>query len=134
MPEPTPMITMTVRPGKLSKSGAASGGRLPDHAEAWWGPRLFQTQSVNGATMRLARLLVAAGCPDQPWQAVGDDGQRRRHGGSLHRLAKLTLAESADATLRFVPYVEYPTPLFGPGQDGAEPDYLGMPQPSSSKP
>ncbi len=129
MPEPATIITMTVREGKLSKSGAASGGRPPDYAEAWWGPVLFQTQSANGASMRLARELVAAGCPDQPWQAVGEDGQRRFFGKSLHRLAKLTLAEGADAALRFAPYVEYPTPLFGRGQDGAEPDYLGMPRP-----
>jgi hypothetical protein len=49
---------------------------------------------------------VAAGCPDQPWQAIGDDGQRRLFGASLHRLARLTV--SGD---RLVPFKEFPAGL-----------------------
>jgi len=39
--------------------------------------------------MALARVLVEAGAPDQPWRVPG-----RLHGPSLHRLARLTVTET----------------------------------------
>jgi hypothetical protein len=43
----------------------------------------------------LARVLVNAGVPDQPWQCVNDSGQRSVYGSSLHRLATRTVSEAA---------------------------------------
>ena len=73
-----------------------------DTAEAEWDGRVFRAASSHGASMALARQLVAAGCPDQPWHVPG-----RLHGRSLHRLARLTIEEGADG-LRFRRYRETP--------------------------
>lgn len=62
--------------------------------------RTFAAVSSNGASMALARQLVAAGYMDGPWQAVGRDGKRRLCGPSLHRLAKLTIRENDRVGLR----------------------------------
>jgi len=84
-------------------------------AEATWNGQTYRAASSHGATMALARQLVAAGCPDQLWRVPG-----RLHGRSLHGLAKLTIEEGADG-LRFRRYRE--NTRFLPGgarQDGAE--------------
>lgn len=78
------MLTITVT------SRALDGA---DIAGANLGGRTVRAVSRRGATMALARRLVAAGCADQPWQAVGVDGRLRFHGPSLHRLAGLTIRE-----------------------------------------
>jgi hypothetical protein len=54
---------------------------------------LYVTASANGATMALARQLVAAGCPDQPWEARNAEGQRTVYGSSLHALARTTISK-----------------------------------------
>ena len=70
----------------------APAGKTHETASATWNGRVFQASSANGATMALARQLVAAGCPDQPWEACGIDQQRRFYGQRLHRLAKLSVS------------------------------------------
>jgi hypothetical protein len=71
-------------------------------------PTLASEATRGSALMRCARQLVAAGCEDQSWQACGHDGQRRLFGGSLHRLAKLTVTEDQKGGLRFAAYVPFP--------------------------
>ena len=86
------MITMTVREGKLSAQAAKTGSPLPDIAETAWNASAYDTRSKTGAVFALARKLVDAGCPDQPWETRGDDGQRRLHGSSLHAIARLSVS------------------------------------------
>ena len=62
----------------------------------------------NGATMALARQLIAAGFPDTPWEAVGADGRIRLQGPSLHAWARWTMSETDSHGLRRVPYVSDP--------------------------
>jgi len=91
-----------------------------DVASAVWEGRGFMAVSRNGATMKLARRLVEAGCPDGPWQACGAEGVRF-HGPSLHGLAKWTIWEG-DGPMRLARYVEKPRfPARDATQDGAEP-------------
>jgi hypothetical protein len=97
------MIIMTVL--------EAPTGKTQETATAPWIGRVFQASSANGATMALARQLVAAGCPDQPWEARGPDHQRRCFGQQLHRLARLTVATDG----RFELYRPFP-------RRGASPD------------
>jgi hypothetical protein len=58
-----------------------------DHAEATWNGQRFAVAHAS-ATTELARVLMAAGCPDQPWQAYTPDGTPSLRGGSLHRWAE----------------------------------------------
>ena len=51
-----------------------------------------RAESRHGATMALARILVAGGVPDGPWQAERN-GVPVMRGPSLHRLAGLTITE-----------------------------------------
>jgi hypothetical protein len=53
--------------------------------------RSYETVSRNGAACALARQLVAAGCPDRPWQVVDQLGMVCLSGRSLHGLARLTV-------------------------------------------
>lgn len=100
------MITITVQEWKLSKLRYVHGRLVPDRATAEWDGRQFEAVSANGASMKLARLLVAGGCPDQPWQTVGVDGQQRLRGTSLHDWAKWTIQH--EPTPRRIPYKEHP--------------------------
>ncbi len=79
-----------------------------DVAATVWQDRPFRAASTRGSVIsRLARELVAAGCPDQDWQAVGIDGQRRLFGSSLCRLAQQTIKEN-DRGLWVVAYQAFP--------------------------
>jgi hypothetical protein len=115
------MITIALAPDKLTKTGAAAGAPLPDRASAVWDGTTYTARTSHGAAMAVARTLMAAGCPDQPWQAVSPDGERLLHGGSLHRLANLTVSE-ADGRTRIVPYVpDRRFPVEQADQDGVQP-------------
>ena len=107
------MITMTLIPGRLSKSQGVSGGFPQDQAEATWQGAAFRTVSRNSACCDLARKLVDAGCPDQPWEARSSAGQRSVFGDSLHALARTTV--TADG--RFVRW--HPRPDLEADQDAA---------------
>ena len=84
---------MIIAEGRLSKTGAASGGAVPWRAWCEWGGEHWAVFSSHGAVMALARVLVAAGCEDQPWEALGEDGARVLYGPSLLRISRLTFSE-----------------------------------------
>jgi hypothetical protein len=101
------MIRMTLWQGQPSKSGAVTGAPVPDEASAEWGGELFSVRTPRGATMALARRLVAAGCPNQSWEAYDREGKRLLFGPNLHSLATWTYVEG-DRPLKMVPHVERP--------------------------
>jgi hypothetical protein len=93
------MITFIVRQGPtppVTPDRLKNSRPVPDIAATHWNGQPYEASSTHSATMKLARLLVAEGCPDQPWEARGTDGQRRYFGKSLHRWAELTLTESPE--------------------------------------
>ena len=98
-----------------------------DVASAEWDGQPFTAQSRSGASMVLARRLVAAGCPDQPWECRNREGQRTVYGASLHRLAGLMVRD-----LRIVPYV--PTDRVTATVDGAEPLVGSAAPPAARRP
>lgn len=88
------MITITSVP--LSRDGtsaAKGGGSLPDHASTLWNGVAYATPHGNGAVLKLARILVEAGCPDQPWETRNAEGHRSLYGHSLHQLSRLTVTD-----------------------------------------
>jgi hypothetical protein len=90
-----------------------------DVAETVVCSRRYCAQSRNGATMALARQLVAAGVGDCTWEARGTDGQRRFFGSSLYQLSRLTIADSDYDGLRVRRYTLPMLPV-GAALDGAE--------------
>lgn len=101
------MITITLIPGRLSRTGAAQGARPADQATATLDGVLYTAQSAHGASMVLARQLVAASCPDQAWEARNAKRQRTVYGNSLHALARTTI----DANGRFIRWQPRPDGL-----------------------
>jgi len=57
----------------------------------------------------LARLLVAAGVPDQPWETRTAAGTRSLFGPSLHGLAGLVAEESSLRWRRYRPFAGVPS-------------------------
>jgi len=81
----------------------------------------YAAASRNGATMALARQLVAPGFPDQPVEAVGTDGRIRFTAPSLHRLAQWTVIERDRGGIAFERYQRNPHAVTRPTMpDGAE--------------
>ncbi len=76
-------MTVLVTMGLLQRPDGADVARCGEHVAV----------SRHGATMALARALVAAGVPDGPWQAERN-GVPVLRGPSLHRLAGLTVIET----------------------------------------
>jgi hypothetical protein len=117
------MLTMTLEQWKLTKHQAKHGVPVPDRATAEWQGKRYEQIDAHGAIFALARQLVADGCPDQPWQALGTNGMCCLHGPSLHGLTKWTIQESSSQPIRRVPYVPLPEGAFrrsGSSKDGAE--------------
>jgi hypothetical protein len=78
-----------------------------DRAIAEFGGQLYEAESRAGAVMALARELIAAGCPDQRWIAVGKKGAVRFRGPSLLRIAGLTIVEREQRGLAIVKWSAY---------------------------
>lgn len=79
-------------------------GSRRDSASCTWDGRDFQVRAFS-ATTALARQLVAAGCPDQPWEAYTPTGERSIRGRSLHWWATRVLIEM-NGRLKYTPYRE----------------------------
>ena len=77
-------------PSRVLKPSA--GGATYDFATAEWQGAVFNARSSTGVVCALARLLIAAGCPDQPWQATRN-GIVVMLGKSLASVANLTVSE-----------------------------------------
>ena len=102
------MIAITVIPDVRSKAGEASGAARSDVAETTWDGSTYSAQSRNGASCKLARVLVAAGCPDQPWETRTPQGQRCLFGTSLHGLARATLSDNRFVRWQPRPHLDEP--------------------------
>jgi len=83
------MIRMTTWPGK--------GGN--DHAEAEWNGQIYRAKACS-ATTALARQLVAAGCPEQPWESYDEKRDRYQWGASLHWWATREVTEERRLCIR----------------------------------
>jgi hypothetical protein len=57
--------------------------------------------------MGLAREIVAAGHPDQPWRSIARNGAALLSGPSIYRLAMLTVSENASHGPRVVRYEDF---------------------------
>ena len=71
----------------------AKGASL-DVATAIADGRSYEARTRHGATMNIARQMMADGLPDGPWHVVDAEGKLRYSGPSLHRLAGLTVVEN----------------------------------------
>ena len=111
----TPRATLAPLKITLRTVYAPRNGAATDEAEATHNGQTIQARSRHGATMKLARMLVEAGCPDQSWAAYGHDGRLRLSGSSLHGLAGLTVQESDTRGIRIIPYRQprHPTAWVG---------------------
>jgi hypothetical protein len=81
----------------------------------------FEVVTPDAGTPKLCRRLVAAGCDDQPLQAVDHAGQARFHGRSIHQWAELTITERGRRGMRVDRWRPRPPhTIRGPAQAGAE--------------
>jgi hypothetical protein len=108
--------------------------RTPDRACYWVAEttlengRYFTARSRNGAPNELARLLAAAGIPDQPMQTYDQRGVKALYYKSFYGAAKWTYEESAHVPLRRVRWKPRPEGIvFGGGnaQNRGEPGTPG---------
>jgi hypothetical protein len=113
------VITITLCPQKPTAKQAVTGVAIPDRATTVWGGRPFEARSAHGASMALARELVAAGCQDQPWEARTPGGERTVYGNSLYALARTTIEESSGGP-RFRRFVERPDFAVGKEQEAGQ--------------
>lgn len=60
----------------------------------------IEVTGAHNPVHELAREIVAAGYPDQPWRFVFQDGRVRMSGYSIYRMAQLTLSERATGIAR----------------------------------
>lgn len=91
-----------------------------DIAEADHAGERFTASSRNGATLKLARALVAAGAPDEDVSVYGAEGKLRFTAPSLHGLAAWTIKERDAGGLRLERHQNRPDFLPGEAQHGAD--------------
>jgi hypothetical protein len=72
--------------------------------------RSYEATSRHGVPMALARVLVAAGVPDQPVVVTTDDLRGEVRYRSLHRMALRTMTETSGQSLRSIPWRAYTGP------------------------
>jgi hypothetical protein len=86
----------------------------------WCGHSFEVTQTRGAPTAALCRLLVKAGCPDQPWECWdATTGKPRFHGRSIHGWARKTISETDRDGLAVIDW-RPPPGTEGATQDGAE--------------
>jgi hypothetical protein len=93
-------------PEHMTGDRARTGKRQRDYALARWQRREFQVLRPSATTWP-ARALVAAGCPDQPWQMVTLDGTSSLRGRSLHAWARRVVVEEGSG-FRIRAFAEHP--------------------------
>lgn len=82
-----------------------------DTAAATVDGHFYRSRSRVSAVCDVARLLVAGGVPDGPWEAYAITGTLSLVGRSIHRMAELTIKDSG-GRLRWVKW----QPFSGPGK------------------
>jgi hypothetical protein len=60
----------------------------------------YEVRSRSSCEAALARMLVEAGLPDQPWQTINAAGAICLRDKSIYRLAQMTVEEPDDGRLR----------------------------------
>lgn len=68
----------------------------------------YAARSRSGAPYALARILVAAGIPDQPMSLVTQGLKGEMRFRSIHRMAGWTVAESSSTPAKLVKWTERP--------------------------
>lgn len=68
----------------------------------------YEARSRNSGEATLARILVEAGVPDQPWTSYTPTGTPALRGRSIHRLALTSIKEADGESLRVVRYQPHP--------------------------
>lgn len=74
-----------------------------EYAQADWDGHSYIASSRAGAVFAVARLLVAAGCPDGPWRVPS-----KLEGPSLHKIARLAIEDSPRGGIHQRPYHALP--------------------------
>jgi hypothetical protein len=135
------VLAFTVRPDEPTRT---SENNCLYEAEAELVGKRYSARSRRGAPFALARVLVAAGVPDQPVMVTHEGLRVGITYRSLHRMAELTIEESARSPVRDVRYREYPGredersscsehagdgPVFGAVSHGGEPENGGSAAP-----
>jgi hypothetical protein len=69
------------------------------NAQCVWNGQTYHASSRGSIVASMARTLIKAGHPDAPWQLTRD-GEVVLMGGSLHRVAGLTITEDDTHGLR----------------------------------
>ena len=100
------VIQMLTWPEHVTGERAITGKRQRDHATCAWDGREYRVLTLS-ATTALARVLVAAGCPDQPWEARTPTGTHSLYGPSLHAWAGRIVTED-DRGFHLRVYSEHP--------------------------
>lgn len=77
-----------------------------DVAAAEYAGRSYEAHSRNGATRKLARMLVRGGAPDVRGEVRGTNGRLRYSAKSLHALSGSTIEDSDTGGLRLRRYQE----------------------------
>jgi hypothetical protein len=93
-------IHMTTDPGKGTSDPAEIATATVDGHD-------YTARSRSSGISALARTLVEAGTPDQPWQATNAAGMPCLRGPSLHGLARRTITESDKGGLRVGKYTPF---------------------------
>ena len=128
-----PGISSAVMPITMHQS-PAEPTRTPENnctyaAEAIIDGQRYCARSRRGAPFALARVLVAAGMPDQPVQVMHEGLRGYMSYRSLHRMAVRTIEESGRGPVHDVRYRKYPgRENVGDGADFAAAPLGGAPK------
>jgi hypothetical protein len=105
-------------PKMIAMTQRLAGQRTPDNIMPWEATTEiagigYTARSRRGAPFALARVLIAAGIPDQPVIVTTDGVRGTMRYPSLVRMAGLTMIETAKTPLRLAKHSEMPSGLYG---------------------
>jgi len=109
------MITIQQWPDELTRT---QENNCRYEAEAVIDGERYSVRARRGAPFALARVLIAAGIPDQPVSVAHSSLRGAMTYRRLHRMAELTVKESAGTPVRLGRYEERPAFLSGEPQNG----------------
>ena len=100
------MIRIITRPEKVTSRRAHTGKPQRVYAQCEWNGQTVSVLQLSAITA-LARKLLNASCPDQPWESQVD-GQPSLHGSSLHACAKRIIVERDRGGFTNMPFSMHP--------------------------